>query len=1079
MVNTNWFARRQNLGYVALFVVLVLISLFGFLTQSASAAFSQLSSSLPDDSYKLYLPNGSEAQSNGLNCYTTPPYQHGNCTAGGTSGDSHQYITLSNGQIDDSTNDGDYMGANDTTFGVFASSASDKPLSLDLVERRIGQLGCTGFTLQISYTNPANGQITTNFSRVINGCGGVSLPTVDARYFGRVQERGITYAFKAQVRIQITGGDNRQSSFHLNTGNGAKLGYSEGSWVNTYPTNAADGHKISYSFRPPCDASSFQGPTSISWDDVDYQSQFQPNKPSIRLIRHDYNGGNRFEIFSVSNVLRGYDQRTLLKSQMYDANGNPYSFSLEFDGIRGGNGISFFNPFESALAKIECPDPPDPGEPPKLTDVKCSKFVKSTGPHSKYRFSVFPRSGNYVTSRPAENRVRQDLSEVGKKGFSQIPIQVVELENTTDGWVDKEFNFDLNNPRGPDYIVYIERYYHHDTNNNGTLEWEYITGDASNESGKDTSNTNCYSASCSVRPIDGSLGTNKVRAGENVTYTVDITNTGENQLRENYPLTLSGGNGPVVNPVGTINKGGSKPVTTTWTAPGSMGVAATNSVYPDLWGRFGLGAGCNGSVSVYQRYDFASAASTSLDDPESPRNATFTSSLTQQGIDVNGTSTRTFAKRSSNGALNPIAFGPGVDTRNFGSPTYTDTYPIPSNSYGLGDGWCTYISLDRGHGWRGPGEDYLENTPERNNNCGDPTWCTPGSTNCPPPPPPTVVNYPYFRAYGGDVAAGGGFGTSCGRTNSKILGYMRPVSEQIPNNGSPTSDKSGSGVQIAAMALDTISGVTSASTRTTSPTLPNGLTFAHGSGAISNTLNPTLGGGMNGDGWCAPDYYNTTQFTDATKKTTTTSGSPINLMSSASIRNEEQTVVNLNGTGTVTINSPGVYSKRHTIYVDGNAYINGNGIRYLPNYSAGISSIPSFTLIVKGNIYIDSSVTQLDGLYIAQPGSQPNSGRIYTCTNGTAPINGAGAIYNSCGAEEGGDRKQLTVNGAFIAEKVVLNRTGYTLRDSRYREPSDNTRAAEIFKFSPEIYLSPPVFRASGTETSGDYDYLSIMAPIL
>jgi hypothetical protein len=61
------------------------------------------------------------------------------------------------------------------------------------------------------------------------------------------------------------------------------------------------------------------------------------------------------------------------------------------------------------------------------------------------------------------------------------------------------------------------------------------------------------------------------------------------------------------------------------------------------------------------------------------------------------------------------------------------------------------------------------------------------------------------RAYGADVTAGGGFGTSCSDNNAFIKTYTRPIGE--------LATKSGSGVQLAAMALGEIRGFLSATLR--------------------------------------------------------------------------------------------------------------------------------------------------------------------------------------------------------------------------------------------------------------------------
>ena len=154
-------------------------------------------------------------------------------------------------------------------------------------------------------------------------------------------------------------------------------------------------------------------------------------------------------------------------------------------------------------------------------------------------------------------------------------------------------------------------------------------------------------------------------------------------------------------------------------------------------------------------------------------------------------------------------------------------------------------------------------------------------------------------------------------------------------------------------------------------------------------------------------------------------------------------------------------------------------IQYDKDYDGDVSNIPNLTVVVRGNIYIDKDVEFVDGTYIAQPtydasgNKDPNTGYIYTCTDGSSKIVAPSAIFSDC------SDKQLTVTGTFMAERVVLNRTKDTIRDSEYRESVRRSKAAEVFIFSPDVYLSPPVFKPSDTPTNGIYEYISTLPPIL
>ena len=169
--------------------------------------------------------------------------------------------------------------------------------------------------------------------------------------------------------------------------------------------------------------------------------------------------------------------------------------------------------------------------------------------------------------------------------------------------------------------------------------------------------------------------------------------------------------------------------------------------------------------------------------------------------------------------------------------------------------------------------------------------------------------------------------------------------------------------------------------------------------------NPTYGGNF-GHTYCSPDYW-----ADAPNPLVTPNYAPLN---------------------------PG---EHRAVYVNGDVTITtSNDIQY-PAYN-GLDQIPSFYLIVKGgNIYIDKSVTQLDGVYIAMPDGA-TGGTIYTCTNGATRYSGTvptAAAPSGCGTT-------LTINGAFIANQVKFLRT-----------PGDinNTTAAEVFNYGPELWVRP------------------------
>jgi len=178
---------------------------------------------------------------------------------------------------------------------------------------------------------------------------------------------------------------------------------------------------------------------------------------------------------------------------------------------------------------------------------------------------------------------------------------------------------------------------------------------------------------------------------------------------------------------------------------------------------------------------------------------------------------------------------------------------------------------------------------------------------------------------------------------------------------------------------------------------------------------------------------------------------------------------------------------RITIYVNGNVNIMSsisfnNSSPWIPN------NAPSLYLIVTGNIYIAPSVTRLDGVYVAQSNGSAGTGLIYTCATATVPYSPTD-IFNMCA-------NQLTVNGAFVAQQIKLQRTYGSLRDAT-QSPSEtplsaarncsvsnlpgafvpgNVCAAEVFNFDPNIYLGLPGF----TPPQGQlFDAITSLPPVL
>jgi len=322
-----------------------------------------------------------------------------------------------------------------------------------------------------------------------------------------------------------------------------------------------------------------------------------------------------------------------------------------------------------------------------------------------------------------------------------------------------------------------------------------------------------------------------------------------------------------------------------------------------------------------------------------------------------------------------------------------------------------------------------------------------------------VLNYPYYSVNGGDAVAGASFASPSGST-------ITPCSSAITNNNagmaswnSKASPYSGAGTEYAALALGKIQEFSTSQGH--SP--PTALSFA-------NTANVNAGsglfGGMFGSFKNCIDYWGTKP--NLSTLPAVTSGN-LNNVNAGNYKYSSATPLNIS-TSLIKTGS------QITIYVDGNVRITGN-ITYQNSNGASSwaseSIIPSLRLVVHGSIFIDSSVTQLDGTYVAIPDTGyttaansftlPRAGTITTCSNAS------GASFDPNGAVSNGYattcNKKLTVNGSFVANQIWLLRASGTVGND----------AAEVFNYGPEVWLAP----SSSKTFDPGYQSIKGLPPIL
>lgn len=315
---------------------------------------------------------------------------------------------------------------------------------------------------------------------------------------------------------------------------------------------------------------------------------------------------------------------------------------------------------------------------------------------------------------------------------------------------------------------------------------------------------------------------------------------------------------------------------------------------------------------------------------------------------------------------------------------------------------------------------------------------------------------PYFRTYGADTFAGGWFNSGASSCSPAAATFQAPTYSGLSNlfkggiMSFGRSDGSGAGSQFGALALGLIEGNNGSDPLygfTSGGSGYNKLSFANSSGlSVTNFW----GGFWEGSdahqaSHCLPDYFGTKQ----------NSPQPLAGRNLGSLATGQYSA---GSAGAVTTISSGALSiaggKQVTLFITGNAYINGN-ITYQSGYNA--DNVPKFALVVSGDIYVDPSVTQLDGLYIAQPGSGGASGVIWTCHGGTSDAPKDSYLRNNCTGK-------LTINGSLIAKQVAFLRIGGDI---------GTANIAEVINFTPEMVIGGGFFNSS---TAGKYKIESLIS---
>lgn len=323
---------------------------------------------------------------------------------------------------------------------------------------------------------------------------------------------------------------------------------------------------------------------------------------------------------------------------------------------------------------------------------------------------------------------------------------------------------------------------------------------------------------------------------------------------------------------------------------------------------------------------------------------------------------------------------------------------------------------------------------------------------------------PYLKTFGADVMSGGWF-VNGGKCDTSPSGYYQDP--KYSNNQSPLAggiityenySKGGASSQYSAFALGEVE-----SNRANNYGFYSANSFARGgNGNKMLTFANTSPGGGNYEGSirqsnCIPDYYSKSSQTSL--GSFSPDGSFPGSDGAYQYTPPSSTPAQLFG-GSVNI-APG---RKVTIFIKGNVWISDN-----ITYSADTAdNTTKFALVVLGNIFIAPNVTQMDGLYVAQPDpSDPSpvtddTGNIWTChdQNTTDPVD-MPYVWKNC-------KNNLVINGSLVAKQVNFLRIPGDVNSASSGETTPTgaeatKNVAEIINFTPEMVVGGPFFNPSGS----------------
>ena len=344
-----------------------------------------------------------------------------------------------------------------------------------------------------------------------------------------------------------------------------------------------------------------------------------------------------------------------------------------------------------------------------------------------------------------------------------------------------------------------------------------------------------------------------------------------------------------------------------------------------------------------------------------------------------------------------------------------------------------------------------------------------------------ITEKPYVKFYGNDVVAGGAYGSTCSNIGSgDAKGYG------LFGNPADHSTYRGASSELAIFAIGQIDGV-----------LPGSQDINRSPVSALSFSNVSLGtgsdpfGGSFGDIICADNYWASkpSSVKDLTAMVSDDSYSGNLSAKKIDIATLDSDDYEYTGELHIVASGPIPLGKRINIYVKGTTVIGDtsttvSAITYEGAWTK-IDDIPLIRIITLGNMHIDNRINQMDGMFIAMPDPDRPSetdptGELHTCSSfnvGLYLTNLADTVVKNEIRDK--CRNKLVVNGAVIAKKTRLLRINGNIGATGIQFPElyDSTNIAEVFRFSPELYLA--LISDGYYENTGNFDSLLSLPPAM